>query len=81
MKVGGNKVRRVNRAPRPHEIKRAQRLFYVFEARLTMGDGQVVEGWFWCEGTSWRPGEPVTGPFETEEEAAQHADEHGSMVQ
>jgi hypothetical protein len=81
VKIKGQRVNTVKRAPTQDEIKRAKRVTYLFEARLTMRDGQVVEGWFWCEGTSWRPGEPVTGPFETEEEAAEHADEHGGMVQ
>jgi hypothetical protein len=81
MKIGGQKVKTVKRAPKPEEIKGAHRVIHVFEARLTMRDGQVVEGWFWCEGASWRPGEPMTGPFESEEEAVEHGDAHGGMVQ
>jgi hypothetical protein len=81
MKIKGQRVKTVKRAPTPEEVKNAARAIFVFEAALTAPDGQVFEGWFWCEGASWKPGEPCTGPFETEEEAAQHADQNARMVQ
>jgi hypothetical protein len=75
------RVKTLKRAPRPKKVKKAQKVIFVFEATFTMSSGQTFEGWFYCAGPSWKPGEPCTGPFDTEREAAEHADEHGGMVQ
>jgi hypothetical protein len=72
------KTRTLKRAPRTDKPKK---VFFMFEAGFTMTNGRTVEGWFYCAGPSWKPGEPCTGPFETEEDAAEHADEFGGMVQ
>jgi hypothetical protein len=71
----------INRPPTSGGLKGACKVVCVFEAEMTMVDGQVIEGWFWCEGPSWKPGEPFTGPFATERRAAGHADTDASMVQ
>jgi hypothetical protein len=75
------KARTLKRAPRTDKIKTPKKVFFMFEARFTMTSGRTVEGWFYCAGPSWKPGEPCTGPFRTEREAARHADEFGGMVQ
>jgi hypothetical protein len=75
------KARTIKRAPRRIKKKTPKKVFFMFEARFTMKSGQAVEGWFYCAGPSWNPGEPCTGPFETEDAAARHADEFGGMVQ
>jgi hypothetical protein len=75
------KTRTIKRAPRTDEMKNAKKVIFMFEATFTMASGQTVEGWFYCAGPSWKPGEPCTGPFRTEEDAAKHADEFGGMVQ
>jgi hypothetical protein len=81
MKIGGKKVKTIKRAMRPGEAKNVQRAFFVFEATLTAADGTVYDGWWWTQGTSLTPEGECTGPFKTEQEAAEHADANCGMIQ